>query len=515
VITLIGASTINLNVGDAYNEQGATATDNFDGNLTSSIVTTGTVNTNSAGTYFVNYNVSDSSGNDAAQVTRTVNVTNPSSGCSGGVSSFPYTEGFENTLGAWTQSSADDLNWTVDANGTPSNGTGPSSASQGTYYVYVEASGNNTGYPTKQAILNSPCFDLSALTDATFSFKYHQFGSANMGSIDLEASDDNGASWTSIWNSTGNLGNSWLTADVDLAAYVGGTVQLRFNRVTGSTWQADIAIDDVGLSEGGNTGGNGCSGGITSYPYTEGFENTLGAWTQSSSDDLNWTVDANGTPSNGTGPSSAIQGTYYVYVEASGNNTGYPTKQAILNSPCFDLSGQTSATFSFNYHQFGSNNMGTIDLEASDDNGATWTSVWNSSGNLGNSWQSASVNLSAYTGGSVQLRFNRVTGGTWQADIAVDNVNMSTGTAKEITSTNELEVFKDITLYPNPVKGGILNVKSDFTNVSYEIYNTVGQLVAKGEVKNEVIDISNLDGAIYQVRFTAEGETLTKRFIKQ
>ena len=74
VITLIGASTINLNVGDTYNEQGATATDNLDGNLTSSIVITGTVNTASAGTYFVNYNVSDSSGNAAAQVTRTVNV---------------------------------------------------------------------------------------------------------------------------------------------------------------------------------------------------------------------------------------------------------------------------------------------------------------------------------------------------------------------------------------------------------------------------------------------------------
>ena len=51
VITLNGASTINLEVGDTYSELGATATDNIDGNLTSSIVITGTVNTNSAGTY--------------------------------------------------------------------------------------------------------------------------------------------------------------------------------------------------------------------------------------------------------------------------------------------------------------------------------------------------------------------------------------------------------------------------------------------------------------------------------
>ncbi|MFT5628579.1 MAG: hypothetical protein ACI92X_001832 [Dokdonia sp.] len=515
VISLIGASAINLNVGDTYNEQGATATDNQDGNLTSSIVIAGTVNTNSAGTYLVNYNVSDAAGNAATQLTRTVNVSDPSSGCSGGITSFPYAEGFENTLGAWTQSSADDIDWTVDANGTPSSGTGPSSASQGSFYVFVEASGNGTGYPTKQAILNSPCFNLSALTEATFSFKYHQFGAADMGSIALDASDDNGATWTSIWNSTGNLGNTWLTVDVNLAAYVGESVQLRFNRVTGSTWQADVAIDDVSLFEGGNTGGNGCSGGITSYPYSEGFENTLGAWTQSSADDLNWTVDANGTPSNGTGPSSAVQGSFYIFVEASGNNTGYPTKQAILNSPCFDLSGQSSATFTFNYHQFGSANMGTIALEASDDNGASWTSVWNSSGNLGDAWQSANVNLTNYTGGSVQLRFNRVTGGTWQADVAIDNVNMSTGTAKDLTSRDEVVEIRDITLYPNPVKGDVLNVKTDYTNMSYEIYNIVGQLVGRGIVKNKSIDVSSLDGAIYQIRFTSEGETITKRFVKQ
>jgi chitodextrinase len=479
---------------------------------TSANITGLTANTS----YTFRVTAKDAAGN-VSGFSNTVNVTtlpNVTTGCSGGISSFPYAEGFENTLGAWTQSTADDINWTVDANGTPSSGTGPSSASQGSFYVFVEASGNGTGYPTKQAILNSPCFNLSALSEATFSFKYHQFGAADMGSISLEASDDNGASWASIWNSSGNLGNTWLTAEVDLAAYVGGSVQLRFNRVTGSTWQADIAIDDIGLSEGGNTGGSGCSGGITSYPYSEGFENTLGGWTQSAADDLNWTVDANGTPSSGTGPSSAIQGSFYVYVEASGNNTGYPTKQAILNSPCFDLSGQSSATFSFNYHQYGSNNMGTIDLEASDDNGATWTSVWNSSGNLGNSWQSASVNLSAYTGGSVQLRFNRVTGNTWQADLAIDNVNLSTGTAKDVTSRPETD-FKDITLFPNPVKGDVLNVKSTYTDMSYEIYNLVGQLVAKGNVKNDVIDISSLDGAIYQIRFTTEGETLIKRFIKQ
>ncbi|WP_179353434.1 S8 family serine peptidase [Winogradskyella vidalii] len=75
VITLNGDSTINFEVGDTYTELGATATDNIDGSLTSSIVITGTVNTNVAGTYTKYYNVSDAAGNPATQLTRSIVVT--------------------------------------------------------------------------------------------------------------------------------------------------------------------------------------------------------------------------------------------------------------------------------------------------------------------------------------------------------------------------------------------------------------------------------------------------------
>ncbi|MGG5488302.1 GEVED domain-containing protein, partial [Gaetbulibacter sp. PBL-D1] len=517
VITLNGASAINLVEGSTYSELGATATDNVDGDITANIVIGGdVVNTSSVGTYVVTYNVSDAAGNAAAEVTRTVTVTEAPDGCSGGISSFPYTEGFENTLGAWTQSTSDDVDWTVDANGTPSSNTGPSSAFQGSYYVYVEASSPN--YPNQRAILNSPCFDLSSLSDATFSFKYHMYGAADMGTLDLEISTDSGNSWSSIWNQSGNQGNAWQTASIDLSSYVGSAVQLRFNRFVGGTWQADVAVDDISLSESGSTGGNGCVSGISSYPYSESFENTIGAWSQSSSDDLDWTVDANGTPSSGTGPSSAAQGSYYIYVEASGQNTGYPNKRAIITSPCFDLSAVVSASFSFQYHMYGAADMGTIDLEVSNDNGASWTSLWSQSGNQGNSWQSQTVNLSAYIGESIQLRFNRFVASTWQADLAIDAINLTTATsAKTETSKGEdiADVFDDIKLYPNPVKSNVLNIQTSHNNIAYEIYNTIGQTVAKGEVVNNKIDVSNLKGAVYQVRFTIEDKIVVKRFIKE
>lgn len=254
VITLTGSATINLTVGDTYNELGATATDNIDGNLTSSIVTTGTVNTNTAGTYTRNYNVSDAAGNPADQVSRSI-VVSPASttGCSGAISAFPYNEGFESSFGAWTQASGDDFNWTRQSGATPSSNTGPSSASAGSQYIFMESSSPN--YSAKRAILNSPCFDLNGESQATFEFAYHMYGTTAMGSLAVEASSNNGSSWTNVWSVSGNQGNAWATASVDLSAYVGGTVQLRFNGITGTTWQGDMAVDAVSLStSGGSTG---------------------------------------------------------------------------------------------------------------------------------------------------------------------------------------------------------------------------------------------------------------------
>lgn len=75
VITLIGNQTENIIQGGTYTDAGATANDAEDGDLTSSIVTTGSVDANTVGTYTITYNVTDSDGAAATPVTRTVNVT--------------------------------------------------------------------------------------------------------------------------------------------------------------------------------------------------------------------------------------------------------------------------------------------------------------------------------------------------------------------------------------------------------------------------------------------------------
>ncbi|XLS28691.1 fibronectin type III domain-containing protein [Flavobacteriaceae bacterium M23B6Z8] len=515
----------------------------------------------------------DAAGNQSGQ-SNTISITTPDvTACSGGIEVFPYNESFETSLGSWTQDTNDDLDWTRDSNGTPSSNTGPSGGASGTWYLFVEASGNGTGFPSKQAILNSPCFNLSSATQANITFQYHMFGAADMGSIALEASIDNGISWITLWSQTGNQGNQWNTVDINLAPYVGDGIQFRFNRVTGGTWQADIAIDDISITTSGgadtqapsapanltasnttstttslswdastdnvgvadyeilqngsvvgnttnttfavtgltpattynftvvandaagnqsiasNTasvttngvGGSGCTGGIASFPYSESFESSLGSWTQAIGDDLNWTRDSSGTPSNNTGPSNAADGTWYLFVEASGNGTGYPNKQAILNSPCFDLASASQATFTFTYHMFGSSNSGTISLEASNDNGSSWTSLWSESGNKGDQWNNVSINLAAYVGGGVQLRFNRITGGTWQADVAIDDIALTTDggstnncAAADLTLTITLDDYPEETGWTLQTTGG-----TTIASANYSAANPDGSTVVE------------------------------------
>ena len=75
VITLVGDAEITVEVGSTYTDLGATASDNYDGDITADIVTVNNVDTSVIGSYTVTYNVSDSSGNAASEVTRTVSVT--------------------------------------------------------------------------------------------------------------------------------------------------------------------------------------------------------------------------------------------------------------------------------------------------------------------------------------------------------------------------------------------------------------------------------------------------------
>lgn len=393
----------------------------------------------------------------------------------------------------------------------------------------------------------------------------------------LTASNIDDTSVTLNWTaSSDNLGVTGY--DVYQGNTVLGTVEGTSANVTGltegTTYSFRVRANDAAGNVSGysntrtitTTGGasGGCTNGITAFPYSESYENGLGSWSNTSTgDDIDWTRDSGGTPSNNTGPSNGAAGSWYMFVEASGNNTGYPNKRAILNSPCFDLSTSSGGSVSFNYHMYGAADMGSIALEASSDNGATWSSLWSESGNQGNSWLEESIDLSAYAGGTVQLRFNRLTGTTWQADIAIDNVRITNsapstdpcagvapwssgnsyspgdrvtynGSLYERTttgwtnlgpcgtqSTNSTQtestdgppLFADFSIYPNPVANKLHISLTGVTASSYEIFNVSGQVVLKG-LFNETIQVNSLASGVYMLQVKAGDLQFIERFIK-
>lgn len=73
VITLVG-SGVSINLGDSYVEPGFSASDAVDGDITGSVIVTGTVDGNTAGVYTLRYNVTNSNGNAATEVIRLVTV---------------------------------------------------------------------------------------------------------------------------------------------------------------------------------------------------------------------------------------------------------------------------------------------------------------------------------------------------------------------------------------------------------------------------------------------------------
>lgn len=172
------------------------------------------------------------------------------------IQSFPYVESFEAGLNGWKQATDDGFDWSLAEQSTPSAATGPTKAREGKAFLYTEldqfSQETFTLQPlnkNKTAQFISPTFDLSSLNAPHVFFAYHMFG-ADMGTLKLEASTD-GTTWQSVWTQTGDQGNEWRVASVNISAYKSSTTKLRFSGTTGDGSTSDIAFDAITVGEEG------------------------------------------------------------------------------------------------------------------------------------------------------------------------------------------------------------------------------------------------------------------------
>ncbi|MGK0386828.1 MAG: hypothetical protein ACI849_001447, partial [Patiriisocius sp.] len=170
-----------------------------------------------------------------------------------------------------------------------------------------------------------------------------------------------------------------------------------------------------------------------------------------------------------------------------------------------------------------------------------------------------------YAGASVQLRLNRLTGSTWQADIAIDNFRVTTsvntdpcagvapynsettyspgdkvtynGSLYERTasgwtnlgpcgtqSNNSTQsdtlgndgppVNNTFAIYPNPTVSSLQITLTGVEANSYVVYSITGQVVLKGAY-SQTLDVSTLSSGMYMLQIEAGEQLFTERFIKE
>lgn len=226
-----------------------------------------------------------------------------------------------NITGNWTNIYSDNQDWLVDASGTSSSGTGPSSANSGSNYVYTESSVTTAGYGTYQAVLQSECFDVSALTNPYVNFAYHMYSTGQfspMGTLELQVLTANLAGWTTLWAKSGDQGNQWNTGSVFVGNLGTNQMAFRFVGTNGGGYQSDIALDDIEIADG-----------LTPGCLSPGSASFAGITT---------------TSANVTWLPGGTETAWSVEVTGAGLGAGTGTSYPVSGAPSLSVTGLTAAT---------------------------------------------------------------------------------------------------------------------------------------------------------------------------
>lgn len=164
-----------------------------------------------------------------------------------------------------------------------------------------------------------------------------------------------------------------------------------------------------------------------------------------------------------------------------------------------------------------------------------WTNKCNNTANFNSTFSQDGANVDCSNIGefikpedSFNTLIGRQTQGRWVVGIR-DAVQGQTGKVNsgyiefcnhthELLSTNEIEVSKDVDVYPNPSKGVFnVNLDSSFNDAQLKVYNVTGQLVYSKSVNNSrssvVLDLSHLQKGVYYLNITSDNAKANKELI--
>ncbi|WP_452226507.1 fibronectin type III domain-containing protein [Lacinutrix cladophorae] len=310
-------------------------------------------------------------------------------------------------------------------------------------FTYDDQGGWQWGFcvtsPTITSAAPPSCLDPTTLsvaniTDVTADLAWTEAGTATLWDVELVTAGTTPTGTATATGVTNPYGATMLTENTAYEFYVradcgGGT----------SNWVGPFAFSTT------------CAAIAT--PYTEDFEtftittdavfNSENCWSATGGSYYWEAAAGTDTSSGGTGPDPTITTGNYFFTEASTGASGDVTD---LVSPLVDLSGLTAPALTFNYHMYGGQ-IGTLDVLV---NGTT--SVFTVSGEQQTSattpWELATVDLAAYAGQSITITFSATSAGTFEGDIAIDNVSFTElptcPTPNALTATTVADTTADL-----------------------------------------------------------------------
>lgn len=189
---------------------------------------------------------------------------------------------------------------------------------------------------------------------------------------------------------------------------------------------------------------------ILTLPYKQDFNlwseqvRDMEYWEQSSTDDIDWTIQSGPTPSRAGGSETGAEGDYpdglgkYIYVEASGANNN-PSKEASIVTPKFDFRNVTDATLTLYYHMWsGENTMGDFFVDVRVGESSNWelAKISLTDNDYGDQWIEATLDMDFIISGSytdeqkkrVRIRLRGITSDDPQngsmSDICIDEFEL-------------------------------------------------------------------------------------------
>ena len=132
----------------------------------------------------------------------------------------------------------------------------------------------------------------------------------------------------------------------------------------------------------------------------------------------------------------------------------------------------------------------------------------------GSAWNQEVVDLGAYVGNVITLRWRGTTGNDYSGDMAIDAINMF-----NTADISDMEADKNFRIYPNPSEG-IFNFNyTGGEDISVTIVDATGAQVyttgLNAKTKTGKIDLSKYANGIYIMTLTSEATTYSRKIIKR